>query len=301
MRKLKYILPVFLGLLFFRAQAQQDPVIGQYQFNQMMFNPAYAGAGEVTSFDLQVRKQWLGLDGSPTTALLSGNSSLYNKYMAAGFTLVYDEVGINQNTDFFGAYSYAINFSETVKLSFGLQAGFTSFNYNYSKLNLDDVTDADFTEAPSGFVRPNFGTGFFLAGPKFYLGLSVPRMLDSSDKNGNEVYRKHYYVSGGFILEPFIDLKIKPYFLLRYINPESNSIEIGSNFLLSQVVWVGVNTRNLNTVGMMFTVLFSNIRAGYSGEFLSDGLAPSIYSTHEIYVGVDLAFFNNTLKQIRLY
>ena len=298
---MKYVHFLALFLIGFKLLAQQDPVIGQYQFTQMMFNPAYAGAGEVTSFDLQIRKQWLGLDGSPTTGLLSGNTSLYNKYMAVGLTLVYDEVGINQNTDLFGAYSYAINFSETIKLSFGLQLGFTSFNFNYGQLNLDDPSDADFTNAPNGFLRPNFGTGIFLAAKKYYLGISVPRMLDVTDGNGNEVYRKHYYVSGGFILDPFVEMKIKPYFLLRYVNPEAKSLELGSNFLLSRVVWVGINTRNLKSIGMMFTVLFSNIRAGYSGEFLNDGLTSNVYNTHELYVGIDLSLFNNTLKQVRLY
>lgn len=281
--------------------AQQDPVIGQYQFNQMMFNPAYAGAGEVASFDLQVRSQWLGLDGSPTTALLSGNSTLLNKYMAAGFTLVHDRVGINENTEFFGAYSYAINFSESVKLSFGLQAGIMAFNFNYNELNLDDPTDADFTEAPAGFVRPNFGTGVFLAADQFYLGASIPRMLTSTDRNGNEVYTQHIYLSGGYIFENFVSLKIKPYFLVRYVSPQARSLEFGTNFLLNRVVWVGVNTRNLSNIGMMFTVLFNNIRAGYSGEFLSDGLTSGNFNTHEIYVGIDLGLFNNTLKQIRLY
>ncbi len=292
----------FLMVLFASVSyAQQDPVIGQYQFNQMIFNPAYAGAGEVASFDLQVRKQWLGLEGSPTTALLSGNSTLLNKYMAAGFTLVHDQVGINENTEFFAAYSYAINFSESVKLSFGLQAGITAFNFNYSKLNLDDQTDQDFTEAPSGFLKPNFGTGLFLAGSKYYLGVSIPRMLTTIDNNGNEVYTRHYYLSGGYIFENFVELKIKPYFLVRYVDPGTQSFEVGTNFLLSRVVWVGANTRNLKSVGMMFTVLFGNVRAGYSGEFLNDGLAPSIYTTHELYVGIDLGLFNNTLKQVRLY
>ncbi len=96
MKKVLFILLIVSALPIY---AQQDPLLSQYQFNQLPINPAYAGVNDVASFDLQYRSQWGGVEGAPTTILLSGNSSFFQNQVGLGFSLVHDQVGINTNTN----------------------------------------------------------------------------------------------------------------------------------------------------------------------------------------------------------
>jgi len=62
--------------------AQQDPQYSQYQFNQMIINPAYAGTKDALSALIDIRKQWSGFDGSPSTQSFSIHGPLKKKELA---------------------------------------------------------------------------------------------------------------------------------------------------------------------------------------------------------------------------
>ncbi len=49
------------------VQAQQDPHYTQYMYNMSVMNPAYAGSKENLSMGLLYRKQWVDIEGAPTT------------------------------------------------------------------------------------------------------------------------------------------------------------------------------------------------------------------------------------------
>ena len=51
--------------------AQQEPMFSQYMFNLSHINPAYAGNRATNNITALFRKQWLGIEGAPTTGSLS--------------------------------------------------------------------------------------------------------------------------------------------------------------------------------------------------------------------------------------
>ena len=59
----------------------------------------------------------------------------------------------------------------------GLQGGFNQRTTDYEKLNLLS-TDPLMQGAPTRF-SPNFGTGIYLANPVYYIGASVPYILEN--------------------------------------------------------------------------------------------------------------------------
>ena len=67
----KQILLLFSFVFALAAKAQQDPQYNLYQFNQMVINPAYAGARDGLSVVASVRNQWAGFKGAPTTSNLT--------------------------------------------------------------------------------------------------------------------------------------------------------------------------------------------------------------------------------------
>ncbi len=285
--------------------SQQDALMSTYQFNQLFFNPAYAGANELTSFDLHYRSQWGNLNGAPRTLLFSGSTSVVDNQVGLGVSILHDNIGVIEKTDLNLTLAYKIDLSESVSLSFGMQGGLNALNYNFTKLNLDDPTDEDFIFSDASFTKPNFGTGMFLTSKNAYLGLSVPRLIKVTEAvNGvvNERYNRHYYFSGGFIIDKIEAIKLKPWALLRIAENAPLSYDVGASVLMANAVWAGLYTRNLNTVGLnLFFVTVEGIRLGFSGEMASNNLASSNFSTYEVSVGYDLRIFDKQEMRLRYY
>jgi len=305
MKKLTFLSIILATAFVNGAYAQQDPLLSQYQFNQLPINPAYAGVNDITSFDLQFRSQWSGVDGAPTTALLSANSSVADNKVGVGFSLIYDEVGINENIEFNLTYAYELDISHNTTLSFGLQSGITSLRYDFARLTLEDFTDDDFVTADDQLSKFNFGTGLFLSSKKYYLGLSIPRLLKLTEEIGPtsaERYNRHYYLTGGIILDPWETIRLKPYTIIRTAESSRISADAGVNALFADVIWGGVFTRNLDVLGLNIYLNLSNgLRIGYTGEITSGSLPSSSFSTHEVSLGIDLKLLENHLIARRYY
>lgn len=283
---------IILILTSYGSMAQQEPLLAQYHFNQMPINPAYTGVNNMTSFDLQYRQQWAGLDGSPRTAQFSGQTSLNRNSLGLGFQLMQDKVGIITNTNLGLASSYKVYIEDGSSISFGLQASWNGLNYNYEELTLDDQTDEDFAVADNSLSKINFGTGIFLNSNIFYLGVSIPRILKEIGVTGERLTR-HYYFTGGVILDLTQSLKLKPYTILRYVEGGAYSYDLGANVFLANIFWVGAFARDFRDYGIsIYLNTIRGIRIGYSGELISEEIASTL-STHEISLGLDMVLFKD--------
>jgi len=65
--KKNYIIALLLLAGLFNVNAQQDPQYTQYMYNMSVVNPAYAGSKDAISTGLLYRKQWVNIEGAPTT------------------------------------------------------------------------------------------------------------------------------------------------------------------------------------------------------------------------------------------
>ena len=77
-------LVVVFWMSAFSSYAQQDVLTGQYLFNGMLVNPAYAGAsGQWETMAMQ-RLQWVDFDGAPNTGIVSGHGTLGDRELGVG-------------------------------------------------------------------------------------------------------------------------------------------------------------------------------------------------------------------------
>lgn len=285
---------------------QQDPVIASYQFNQLPVNPGYAGVNDVTSFDLHYRSQWGDVDGAPKSMFISGNTSLIENQLGIGAYLVYDKIGVTKQTRFYAGGAYELEVTNNAILSFGLQVGILSLNYDFGELDLYDPTDEDFINGDDNITKLNFGTGLFFSADNYYVGFSIPQLLkvtEEIDGNTGDRYNRHFYLSGGIILDQFPTIKLKPYTLLRVTEGAPVSIDLGASALFADILWGGLFTRNFNSIGISaFLTTANNLRIGYTGELVTGGSQPSSgFSTHEITIGIDLELFENQAAVRRYY
>lgn len=288
---MKTMIAVVIVLFCFSAKAQQDPLYSQYLNNPFVLNPAYAGLTDNLNLSLNYRTQWAGFEGSPKTANLNGHISLADNKMGVGAMLISDQIGGTTINEFFGSYSYRINITDDKILSFGLQAGFANYQIDNSKANPFDKTDALFLGTNSE-TKPSFGFGAILKSEKFFVGLSVPRMLRSTlETQGlqSSLYTQHYYLMGSYLFFLSERIRFKPSVLAKLVSGAPASMDINASLIIHENYQVGLLTRNFNTYGIFLQALIKDsFRLGYTFEVPTGSSVGSNFTSHEITLGLRL-------------
>lgn len=267
--RIVYLLAILCMLNATVATAQQDPLYSQYMFTMLAVNPAYAGSRDVLSVTGLYRRQWIGVNGTPETQLLTADFALKNKKIGLGLQAYNDEIGIVHNTGIYASYAYRIKF-ERATLSMGLQAGVVRFKADFASVKLgDNQDDIAFAQNQNEF-RPNFGAGIFLNTDKFYIGISAPRLVGQdriSISSQKEMFAvaNHWFVTAGYVFTLSPDLKLKPSAMLRVVDGAPPQIDINANVWLHDIVSLGVSYRTRNTmVGMFELQITEQLRFGYA-------------------------------------
>ncbi len=290
MRKFLVILAVIFSSTIF---AQQDPLYSQYQFNQLMINPAYAGIYDRFSVGVISRFQWAGIEGSPNTNTITANSALADGKIGLGAVVMNDRFGVNNNYEIQLSSSYNIAFNRNTKLAMGIQGGFIQYGYDFNKVNLDFFDDPELLNGHENFTRPNFGAGLMLLNTNFFVGLSVPRILNISITDGStqsERYKRHYYLTAGITTE-IQRIPVKATTLIRSLAGEEYSFDLTLTALLEDVMWAGVSVRDLKHFGLIgIFEIGENIKLGYSFELPTNNLIYGNYGTHEVSISYNIRY-----------
>ncbi len=290
----KALLPIAFVLLSSAvSQAQIDPLYAQYLSNPMLINPAYAGLNNNLNASISYRKQWAGFDGSPTTFNVNGHTSLLDNRMGIGLMFVKDNIGVNSNTEVHGTYAYRLDLDHKY-LSFGLQAGFISYRGNYNDLNPWDKTDPVFRDVQN-FNKPSFGAGIILHSDRYFIGLSVPRMLKARvtvEEIDTQLYSQHFYAMGAYVFYLNEHIRLKPSLLLKSVKGSPISTDVNFSATFEEKVTAGIYTRNLNAFGLMGQIKFGgSYRFGYAFEVPAGNSVGTRFTTHELSFGLNLSLF----------
>jgi type IX secretion system PorP/SprF family membrane protein len=290
----RFLLPAaFAFLMACPGHAQVDPLYAQYLNNPLLINPAYAGLNNNLNASVSYRKQWAGFEGSPTTFNVNGHTSLLDNRMGVGLMVVKDNVGINSNTEVHGTYAYRLDLGQKY-FSFGLQAGFISYKGNYNDLNPYDPLDPAFAEVQN-VTKPSFGAGLVLHSDRYFLGLSIPRMLKAKvtvDDIESQLYSQHFYAMGAYVFYLNEHIRLKPSVLLKSVKGSPISTDVNFAATFEEKITAGIYTRNLNAYGLMGQIKFGgSYRFGYAFEVPSGNSVGANFTTHELSFGLNLALF----------
>lgn len=284
-----------IALLFIAlgVQAQQDPMYTQYMNNPLLVNPAFAGANEVGTLSGVFRKQWVGIEGAPTTSSITYNTPVEDKNYALGSNLLYDEIGPVQQVGLYIDYAYRIDFEEKGKLSFGLKGGMNSYHFSAQTLRMLDPSDEAIMAIDESHFLPNFGVGVFYYNEKVFAGISVPKLIrnnmDSNDRVTSVDYLNreewHWFISGGYVVEMTKDIDFRPSITARYAVGAPLSLEGTALLILQDKVWVGVMFRFGDAVGGIAKWQVSDkFNVGYSYDYNYSALRHVNKGSHEIFM-----------------
>ena len=300
MKKAIILIVVFTAT---RSVAQQDPQYNLYQYNQMVINPAYAGARDGIAIVADVRKQWLSFPGAPTTAALSVHSPVANDKVGLGLTIVNDKIGSKTVSSGYANFSYILKLNNKTKLAFGARAGYSSYKFNFSEVKYkqtDDAVTADLAGTNKGSI--DIDAGLYLRTNTFYMGLSATHLNNGKVYNGDFTVRdttgvKDYSVS--YILRPHVFLTmgksfvvnenflVVPSIMLKNVMTKT-TVDVNLNFFAAKRIWFGGFVRQGFGFGGLFQVYVTNqFRVGYSYDF-GTGARRQLGSSHEIMLGFDI-------------
>lgn len=274
---------LFIGSI--NSYAQQDFMFSQYMHNEIVINPAYAGSQGQLSATGIYRKQWVNIDGAPVTQSINLNGLAHDN-IGYGIIVNNDKIGISNDFSIYGATSYIIDLQNEYKLQLGVQAGVTRFRADINQLLIKDVEDPLLQEDVVSKTLPNFGTGAYLFNKNWYVGASVPRLLNNN-VNANNVQilqkKRHYFVTSGFVRELSANIKIKPSVFVKYIHGAPIEVDISSNIIFNEKIWFGVAYRSFDSVDFLALLQVDNqLRIGYAYDWTLTSLGNFTSGSHEI-------------------
>lgn len=306
MKRLIIIIAILI-LGFEYSNAQQLPQFTQYMYNTIAVNPAYAGSRGALSIVGLNRNQWGGFEGGPQTQTLSVHSPLRNDNVGLGLSVINDKTGYESLTYIYGDFSYTIQGNENFDISFGLKAGLTTYKLA-SELYNSAVNGGDqYFNDRMDRLNPNFGAGILLHSDKWYVGLSIPKLLtnDLNDSNYSALEVVHYYAIGGYVFDLNKSVKLKPSFMVKYTSGAALSTDLTANLLFNEKFWLGGSYRingEQKAIGALVDFQVSEqFRVGYTYEIPTGEIRPYTTGSHEILLIYELKFTKNKMKSPRYF
>jgi type IX secretion system PorP/SprF family membrane protein len=307
MFKIRHIVIVILMGTSLSAAAQQEVQLTHFMFNQLSFNPAYAGVRDAICTNVLARQQWVGFtDGEdkvfPQTNLFTIDApvnKLFGKNLNSGIGLTFmtDKLGFEENMQVRINYAYMLNVGPG-RLSLGASAGFLNKTIDFSKFVPIDPSDPLLNSVGiETDMLTDFAFGAYFNVPeKFYVGLSASQLSEADFEAAAIVeapfnLQRHFYLTGGYYhaLQGY-NWVINPNLLMKS-DLGSTQFDINVLGIYNSQIWGGLSYRANDAVALMVgafpfnTPNLAGLRMGYSYDVTTSKLGRGGRSggSHEIY------------------
>lgn len=300
----KFGFTVLIMLQGSTAFGQQDPQFTQYFDNTLFVNPAYAGSRGMLNITGIHREQWVGFDGRPRSSTLSIHSPLTYESVGLGLTVVNDQVGPIKQTMFYGDFSYSLRFKHQRKLCFGVKAGVNMINIGTSTLLTTDAGDPNLMSNVRSNYNPNFGFGWYYHSPRFFIGMSSPKILESSydgiDKTNPE--QRHYFGIIGGVIPLNEAVKLRPTAQLKLTEHAPMSLDASIAAIIHEKLWIGGMYRLNAAFGAFVQVQCTpQFKVGLASDFGTQKLRSYNNGTFELMASYDFVFKKHGVRSPRYF
>lgn len=294
---------IFLGIQMFilslALNAQQDAMFTHYAYNTLAINPAYAGTRDALTVTGLSRMQWVSFDGAPVTQTLTLHTPIISQNIGLGVSVLNDKIGPTNNLSLYVDFSYKIKVSEKAHLSFGLKSGLHYKKADLNSLLVEDASDPFFMADEQSKLLPNFGFGLYYFSDKYYVGLSIPKLLEnnftentvSGDVNLVSE-QKHYFLIGGAVFKLSESIDLKPTSFLKITNGAPIELDITANFIFMDRFWTGIMYRTGDALGALAGInITDQFAVGYSFDWsASNRTFRYNQGSHEIMLRYDFIY-----------
>ncbi len=291
---MKYLLVIIISLITISSYAQREIVMSQYMYNRYSINPGFGGAHDVMSIFGSFRKQWMGFEGSPTTALFTVNTPLKNEKVALGAQIFNESYAIVANTGFNLSYTYRLQLSNGAKVGLALSAGYVNYKSNWSEVDVVQADDASFAMTEN-YSSPILGFGTALYNSKYFVGLSVPTFIYFdryvTGESSVDFTKIDYLLTAGYLYEISDNISIQPSALLRVNMDDETFVDVSATAIFLRSLMIGASYRTLGDfVGILGYQITPQLRFTYSLDYSLDKIATYNNGTHEVSLQFDFGY-----------
>lgn len=272
-----------------KAFSQQEIQSSQFMINPFLLNPAYSSMDDDLDFKLSSRKQWVGVEGAPTTNYMSIDTPLgkprwaathpgdFHNWHGAGFQLINDAIGPYSNTRVNLSYSYNLKLhnganygyqhKDGLRMSLGVQAGFNNFSIDGERLGSSKTNTGGLIENQSvggdntynqlfyaGSQRTtdmNFGALVYY-NQKYYLGFSTTQILEQNIRISDDTrLARHYFVLGQIKHQLTESSYLIPSFIAKFTPSAPISYEANVRYDYIDKYFFGAGYRRGDAISLM--------------------------------------------------
>lgn len=282
--------------------AQQDAMFTHYMNNTIAVNPAYAGTRNALTITGLHRSQWVGFDGAPVTQTLTMHTPIAKNKMGLGVSVINDKIGPVKTAGAYADYAYYLKLNDKSQLSLGLSAGLNFMQAGLTDLTIIDQDDVSFKDDISSKLLPNFGFGMYYRRPKFYAGLSAPKLLENNFYNNTVTgsvnlakEKRHYYFICGGVTKISPEVEFRPTTFVKATPGAPVEADVTTTFIFHKRLLLGGMFRTGDAVGGLIGFYVTpQLHLGYSYDW-SYKLETFKYNqgSHEIMISYDFIYKNS--------
>lgn len=305
----KLILTGLCYLVLLPIFAQQDTQYGQYVYNGLYINPAYAGYREAIYGQAFYRSQWTGIRGAPQSLSMSVDAPITDKNLGVGGIITMDKIGAQRTLNGYANLAYRLRLNHNVfnVLAFGIGAGVMQTGLNGNLLEADEVGD---TQVPTGFdskTAPSLRLGVQLSTENFFIGFSANNLFAKPLISADHVLlnlntETHYYLTAAMQFPIHREIMFKPSFLVKEELHGPTSVDLNLFWIFNDKFSIGgtyrtavkifnkphlaANLPKQSAVGLISDFLIDQrFRIGYGFDYSLNKLGNYGYGSHEISIG----------------
>jgi len=277
------------------AKSQTATPMAQYAGNQLIYNPAFAGAHDLFSANLSFKTLWVGMRHSPQLISFNMHAPFVDQRNALGFIFQRETFGPQFVNLVNLTYAYNFRIGESSFLSLGVQGGL--FN------SLTDWSMVDRVRHPEDPLygrgerwrtnRFDMGLGAHFQTRDFYVGLSARHLtaprFDEIHFDGEDFHsriRRQFFFMGGYNIMLNNEFDLRPRILMRYKQNVPFMVSTGvdlvyiDRFLVGANIMTGLPTLTLSTA----IEVFDGLRVGYAFDMNFGAIRAFQRGSHEFFI-----------------
>ena len=284
---------------------QQNTQFTQYIVNELIINPAYAGAEQALSISLLNRSQWSGVDGAPATQAFTAHSLIKEQKIGLGLVMTSDKIGVHSSFKTAASISYRIELNNEAFLSFGLQAGMTQNKSDYNSLagQAQNTNDPKLNSGNLSETNFELGSGVYYITPRLNLGISMPNMLYKSapsDSISYSLFNNNLYFLFRYRIPVSNNIMLQPGLIVRYANGLPIYTDINLSAIINKVLLVGVSYRVKESVNPILQAKITpQFKIGYSFDYPLANENSFGSNSHEFMISYLFSFSKNKVAELR--
>jgi type IX secretion system PorP/SprF family membrane protein len=251
--------------------AQQAAQYSLYSFQKYQFNPAYAGLDGSVSGVAGFRKQWSGLEGSPTNQVLHVHAPVYYLHGGVGMSVEHESLGAEDNLAAKISYAYHISLGEASIVSLSVGGGMVQRTLDGTKLRTPDGryesgnirhNDLLLLETAMTAAAPTVTTGAYFHSDNLEVGIAADNIWAGQVKLNSGLSitpRRNYYFNAQYNLEVSDHLAVQPSIFVKSDAVQTQT-EASLLFRYNENIFAGASYRGYNKVTQDAVIIIAGLK-----------------------------------------